>query len=102
LSADELVSDLVTHIEKMFGDRDNDDRQILRLCTVHRAKGREWKRVFLLGRNLYMPSKWAEKEWELGQEDNLVYVAWTRVKEELIEVVCKAKKQAEDPDWWEV
>jgi superfamily I DNA/RNA helicase len=102
LSADDLVTDLVKHIEKMFGDRDNDDRQILRLCTVHRSKGREWKRVFLLGRNLYMPSKWAEKEWELGQEDNLVYVAWTRVKEELVEVTCKAKKNSEDPDWWEL
>lgn len=102
MSADDLVSDLVKHIEKMFGDRDNDDRQILRLCTVHRSKGREWKRVFLLGRELYMPSKWAEKEWELGQEDNLVYVAWTRVKGELVEVACKGKKNSEDPDWWEL
>lgn len=97
------VKSLVKHIEEMFGERyGEDNRRILRLCTVHRAKGREWDRVFLLGRNVYMPSKWAKAEWELGQEDNLVYVAWTRVKEELVEVYCKAKKNAEEPDWWEL
>ncbi len=99
----DTVKSLVNHIEEMFGERyGEDNRRILRLCTVHRAKGREWDRVFLLGRNIYMPSKWAEKEWELGQEDNLVYVAWTRAKRELVEVNCKAKKNREDPEWWEV
>ena len=97
------VKSLVNHIEKMYGERyGEDNRRILRLCTVHRAKGREWDRVFLLGRNVYMPSKWAKKEWELGQEDNLVYVAWTRAKRELVEVNCKLKKKPEDPDWWEL
>ena len=99
----ESVETLVKHIEKMYGERYGEDtRRILRLCTVHRSKGREWGRVYLLGRNLYMPSRWAKKEWELGQEDNLVYVAWTRTKEELVEVYCKPKKNAEDPDWWEL
>lgn len=97
------VKSLVRHIEEMFGERfGEDNRRILRLCTVHRSKGREWDRVFLLGRNLYMPSRWAKQEWELGQEDNLVYVAWTRVKRELVEVVCRNKKSSEDPDWWEL
>lgn len=99
----EPVSALVKHIEQMYGERwGEDNRRILRLCTVHRAKGREWARVFLIGRNIYMPSRWAKKEWELGQEDNLVYVAWTRVKRELVEVNCKMKKSAEEPDWWEL
>jgi len=97
------VASLVKHIEKMYGEKyGEDNRRILRLCTVHRAKGREWDRVFLLGRNIYMPSVWAKKEWELGQEDNLVYVAWTRAKKELVEVVCKRKKNAEEPEWWEL
>ena len=94
------VYELVREIEDMFGDND-DGREILRLCTAHRAKGREWDRVFLVGRNLYMPSKWAEQEWEITQEQNLVYVAWTRVKDELVEVVCPKKKSSEDIEWWE-
>jgi superfamily I DNA/RNA helicase len=97
------VRSLVKHIEEMFGERyGEDNRRILRLCTVHRSKGREWDRVFLLGRNVYMPSKWAKAEWELGQEDNLVYVAWTRAKRELVEVNCKLKKDSSEPDWWEL
>ena len=97
------VKSLVKHIEKMYGEQwGEDNRRILRLCTVHRAKGREWDRVFLLGRNVYMPSKWAKKEWELGQEENLVYVAWTRAKRELVEVNCKLKKNREEPEWWEL
>lgn len=97
------VRNLIRHIDEMFGEKfGEDNRKILRLCTVHRSKGREWDRVFLIGRNLYMPSRWAEKEWELGQEDNLVYVAWTRAKRELVEVECRAKKSSEDPDWWEL
>lgn len=97
------VESLVKHIEKMYGEKyGEDNRRILRLCTVHRSKGREWDRVFLLGRNIYMPSKWAKKEEELGQEDNLVYVAWTRAKRELVEVNCKAKKERDSPEWWEL
>ena len=97
------VKNLVKHIERMFGEQFGEDtRRILRLCTIHRVKGREWDRVFLLGRNLYMPSKWAKKDWEQFQENCLQYVAWTRTKRELVEVVCRARKNAETPEWWEL
>ncbi len=96
------VRDLVAEIEEMFGDNISDDREILRLCSIHRSKGREWPRVFLIGPDLYMPSKWAEQEWELKQEDNLLYVAWTRVQSELVTVSCPRKKSSEDLDWWEL
>jgi superfamily I DNA/RNA helicase len=33
-----------------------------------------------------MPSKWARKDWQLQQEDNLQYVAVTRAKSTLVEV----------------
>lgn len=59
------------------------------LCTVHRSKGLEWDRVFLLDREAYMPSKYARQEWQLDQEINLIYVAVTRAKKELYEVVTK-------------
>lgn len=63
----------------------------LTLSTVHKAKGREWKRVFVLGHDRYMPSCYARKEWEMEQENNLIYVAYTRAKSEL--VLVKVEKR---------
>lgn len=45
--------------------------------TVHRAKGLEADRVFILDPHL-MPSKSARREWQHTQERNLQYVAVTR------------------------
>lgn len=64
-----------------------DSREVLTLSTIHKAKGREWKRVFWLGREQFQPSKFAKLEWELGQEKNLCYVAATRAKLDLVELV---------------
>jgi len=49
---------------------------------VHKAKGLEWLRVFILDRDR-MPSRWARRDWQVQQEENLIYVAYTRAKEEL-------------------
>lgn len=54
--------------------------------SVHKAKGLEWPRVYILGRSDYMPFFMAVQEWELEQEQNLIYVAVTRAKEELVYV----------------
>ncbi len=50
--------------------------------SVHRAKGLEAERVFLLKREA-MPHNKAKQDWELVQEDNCLYVALTRSKREL-------------------
>jgi superfamily I DNA/RNA helicase len=70
---------------ELFGD-DVSSSNVVTLSSVHKAKGREWPRVFLLGRSDYMPFFKAEAEWELEQEDNLIYVAVTRAEKELIYV----------------
>lgn len=49
------------------------------LSTVHRAKGLEADRVFILEPDR-MPSPRAKKDWQKQQERNLIYVAWTRPK----------------------
>jgi ATP-dependent exoDNAse (exonuclease V) beta subunit len=49
------------------------------LSTVHKAKGLENDRVFIACDSL-MPSKSAHMPWELEQEKNLQYVAYTRAK----------------------
>ena len=93
------TADLSRRIDLMFNAPGNG--RVLRLCTIHRSKGREWERVYLIGRNRYMPSHYAKKEWELQQEENLAYVAVTRAKGELVEVEVPFKKKGSDLEWWE-
>lgn len=84
------VDDLRRFIQGIFTTTpDGQPSQNITLCSIHKSKGREWDVVYLLGRNAYMPSKWARKDWQLQQEDNLCYVAVTRAKSQLIEVHVK-------------
>lgn len=53
------------------------------ISTVHRAKGMENKKVFILRPDL-MPSKQAMSEEQKRQENNLRYVAITRALDQLI------------------
>lgn len=52
------------------------------LSSVHRAKGLEAERVFILDRDLFEPA-WVKKESQKIQERNIVFVAITRAKKEL-------------------
>lgn len=52
------------------------------LSTIHKAKGLEADNVYILC-NSTMPSKLATKKWEIEQERNLMYVAYTRPKNKL-------------------
>lgn len=100
---EEPVRRLVQRIENLFGQGD-DDRDVLRLCTIHRSKGREWDRVFWIGPEYYHPSKWAKKPWAIKQEANLQYVCITRTKKELVEVEVAAPERGDDGEmieWWE-
>lgn len=53
------------------------------LSSVHRAKGLEAPRVFILKPGV-MPHPMAKTEWARGQESNLRYVAITRAIKELV------------------
>lgn len=55
----------------------------LPLSSVHRAKGMEARRVAILRPDL-MPHPSARTPWEILQEENLRYVAWTRAKQTLL------------------
>lgn len=54
--------------------------------SVHRAKGLESDRVYILSPNT-MPHPMAKFDWELVQERNVQYVAYTRSRRELIFVM---------------
>lgn len=87
LHDDDSIYKLIESVNSLFKDTETGRRAAtVTLSTVHKAKGREWPRVYLLGRNTLMPSPYARSAWQLEQENNLIYVAITRAMEELIEV----------------
>jgi superfamily I DNA/RNA helicase len=73
--------DVLAFISSLFADG---DKSVLTLATYHRSKGREWERVILVEHDARCPSKWAQKAWQLEQEFNLAYVAFTRAKSKLL------------------
>ena len=75
------VDQLLITINKLFSDFDDDGKpvQAIVLGTVHRTKGLEGYRVYVL-EPAKIPHPMAKKEWEREQELNLAYVACTRSK----------------------
>ena len=71
-------NDLIKHIQEIF----KEDSMGVCLSTVHKAKGLESEKVYILC-NSSMPSKLAVHEWEKQQERNIMYVAYTRAKNKM-------------------
>ena len=67
------VAELLRVLEELFTDANSR----VTLSTVHKAKGLEAETVWWLGRSL-CPSRWAKRDWQQGQERNIMYVAITR------------------------
>lgn len=82
------VNDLTAKIESMFSDN---GPAILTLSTIHKAKGLEFQRVFVLDAWL-MPSKYARTPEAKMQEANLQYVAVTRAQLDLFYITSKTFK----------
>jgi superfamily I DNA/RNA helicase len=59
-----------------------DEKRKVILTSVHKSKGFEFKRVYLIDIENF-PSKLATREEDLEQEENAKYVAMTRAEEEL-------------------
>lgn len=70
--------DLHDRIENMFAESADG----VCLSTIHKAKGLEANNVYILCKTL-MPSRLATQDWEKEQEQNLMYVAYTRAKYKL-------------------
>jgi ATP-dependent exoDNAse (exonuclease V) beta subunit len=69
------------YIQSFFTDDANGHKPVM-FSTVHKAKGLEYDRVFILRPDLF-PHPAAKKEWQLEQEYHLEYVALTRAKQAL-------------------
>lgn len=73
------VTEIMEKLTTLFSDSEEGERPKVTLSSVHRAKGLEWERVFILKSTLR-----AEKG---GEEANIAYVATTRAKRELVWIV---------------
>ena len=76
------VSELKDYINKMF-DETNIKNAVV-LSTAHKSKGLEADRVLILTPSDFPMITKYSKDWEIQQEYNLKYVAWTRAKKELV------------------
>ena len=74
------IEDLKLKIQSIFSD----DIEGIILSTVHKAKGLEADRVFIVRPDLLPMTKNIRSQWERQQENNLTYVAITRARKELI------------------
>jgi superfamily I DNA/RNA helicase len=75
-----LCQNLIVRIREIFLDKMKGG---ICLSTIHKSKGLENNRVFILDKEKTMPSKYAKLPWQKMQETNLEYVAITRAKDYL-------------------
>lgn len=73
------ISELEDKIETIFSDNNAG----VVFSSVHKAKGLEAEKVFILEPGL-MPHPNAKHDWEKAQENNIKYVAYTRSLDQLI------------------
>lgn len=78
------LEDLLAHFA-LFSQQDDDtDRDVVKVMTIHTAKGLEFDTVFVNGMTEgQFPSKRLRNEDEFEEERRLFYVAVTRAKEKL-------------------
>jgi DNA helicase II / ATP-dependent DNA helicase PcrA len=73
------VDDLIREIDRLFI---SPNRSAVLLSSIHKAKGKEWPRVYWM----QVPPRFrgTQQEWQDHQEVNLRYVAATRAMHELV------------------
>jgi len=76
------VKDLLFRIDDLFGEPAKQHGVVI-CSTVHKAKGLESKRVFILGETFYPGRRDKMSPGRLLEESNIEYVAITRTMEEL-------------------
>lgn len=92
--------DWVWQITQKINEVFSDKKEGVIFSTVHRAKGDEAERVFILNPQL-MPSKWAKDEESIQQEANILFVALSRAKSTLVFVGGPVPAAFESQEMWE-
>jgi DNA helicase II / ATP-dependent DNA helicase PcrA len=82
---EDSVDGVLRRIDNIFTD--NKQSPGVRLSSIHKSKGLEARRVFLLRpKGAGCPHPMAKSQWEIQQEHNILYVALTRAIETLVMV----------------
>lgn len=76
LNANDSIRIVMDNMANVF----REDTSGVTLTSIHRSKGREWDKVYLLDFGNAIRSS---QDWQKEQENNLCYVAITRAKSEL-------------------
>jgi DNA helicase-2/ATP-dependent DNA helicase PcrA len=84
-----LVPAMLAEIEALFAD---DVKGRLTLSSIHKAKGREWRRVFWLQAAMGRNPKRPPQPWEVETEVCCNYVAITRAQDELVYLTIPEEK----------
>jgi len=75
------VEGVISRIEALFTDKQNSAG--ISLSSIHKAKGLEARRVFLLQpKGATIPHPMAKSSWQLEQEDHLLYISISRARDE--------------------
>lgn len=69
-------------IKSLFKDPRYTDENAVKFASIHKSKGLEAERVWILNPHL-LPHPRASRDWEIQQENNAKYVALTRSQSEL-------------------
>ncbi len=94
--------DTINQIVKIIKDYISATSNAIKLSTIHRAKGLENDRVFILNYDELPFTRLNQKDWERTQELNLKYVAITRALKELFLIenkkieVCESEESLFD------
>lgn len=85
------LKEIIKRIKEFISSTDNP----IKLSTIHRAKGLENERVFILNYDELPYQRMEQKDWEKTQEINLKYVAITRALSELFLIESKNQQSIE-------
>ncbi|TFG26153.1 MAG: ATP-dependent helicase [Promethearchaeota archaeon] len=84
------MSELSTNLKGLVNKEEENNRVIL--STIHKAKGLEWKIVFIisLAELLFPPSHNTKGDLDIEEERRIFYVALTRAKDEIFIITPKS------------
>lgn len=95
----ELLSEvaLQSNLDSEPAANDGDEVEMIRLSTIHQAKGLEWQVVFILWamEGMFPASRTMMEEGDVSEERRLFYVATTRARDELF-LCCPRYRRSRD------
>jgi len=101
----QAVSDYLRMLTLQLSEEEEDARRAVTLCTMHGAKGLEWRLVFVAGveegflphTRTTDPRATATSDQDIEEERRLFYVAVTRAREKLWMTRCKHRSSRGKP-----